>query len=538
MKSLLTKIFAIAVLLIAFVSCSDEDEGTEFLFDREIMEMSVLRSCVDEKDTSACYRIRFRLPIEKEDLSYIHVWLDTTVIDDTSKAVTSKQIGKADTSLEYGEDITRLYDTLDLTDMVKEYLETYKSLQVAFFCEYSDDEDPGSVQRVILHFGDSIPPANVTFSAESTWTDGIMFEWYRPTDQTDFYKMSELSGIIVGYNVVIYSEDKSVDLRDIKVTVTTAEGVDSTGTEFYRRHARVRATFDSVWIDTALSHTDKDKNKLRIAVLDGKGFDFENDSLNRYRMVVEGLRPNSIYTVGITAWDSAGNSSSKEDLSTVDKNKRFDTTDSIAPVMAKKLFFMEDTLFPGMARLDSNNRLRIFWSMSVDPYKTDHPVKSDSVIDIPDSCLFTLCYDTVATYVVEHYDVIAKEWKSYLKPGDTAHFNTLYVLENDTMTLKTDTLVLSAIESFVTDTIRWVSPGDTIIFRIRSKDKSGYYSAALIDTVYVSPGALASELNCPEGFVPVSAGDSLKFCMERYEHRDDSGAFVNNVLHSEAVSAC
>jgi hypothetical protein len=102
MKSLLTKIFAIAVLLIAFVSCSDEDEGTEFLFDREIMEMSVLRSCVDEKDTSACYRIRFRLPIEKEDLSYIHVWLDTTVIDDTSKAVTSKQIGKADTSLEYG----------------------------------------------------------------------------------------------------------------------------------------------------------------------------------------------------------------------------------------------------------------------------------------------------------------------------------------------------------------------------------------------------------------------------------------------------
>ncbi|MBR4348643.1 MAG: hypothetical protein IKP90_06870 [Fibrobacter sp.] len=538
MKSLLTKIFAIAVLLIAFVSCSDEDEGTEFLFDREIMEMSVLRSCVDEKDTSACYRIRFRLPIEKEDLSYIHVWLDTTVIDDTSKAVTSKQIGKADTSLEYGEDITRLYDTLDLTDMVKEYLETYKSLQVAFFCEYSDDEDPGSVQRVILHFGDSIPPANVTFSAESTWTDGIMFEWYRPTDQTDFYKMSELSGIIVGYNVVIYSEDKSVDLRDIKVTVTTAEGVDSTGTEFYRRHARVRATFDSVWIDTALSHTDKDKNKLRIAVLDGKGFDFENDSLNRYRMVVEGLRPNSIYTVGITAWDSAGNSSSKEDLSTVDKNKRFDTTDSIAPVMAKKLFFMEDTLFPGMARLDSNNRLRIFWSMSVDPYKTDHPVKSDSVIDIPDSCLFTLCYDTVATYVVEHYDVIAKEWKSYLKPGDTAHFNTLYVLENDTMTLKTDTLVLSAIESFVTDTIRWVSPGDTIIFRIRSKDKSGYYSAALIDTVYVSPGALASELNCPEGFVPVSAGDSLKFCMERYEHRDDSGAFVNNVLHSEAVAAC
>ena len=526
------------LLIVLFVACTDEDEGTEFLFNREIMEVYVLQSCARADDTSACYRVRFRLPYEKEHLSFIHVWLDTTVIDDTSKAVTSKQIKKATTSIEYGENTTKEYDTLDLTEYVQEYLDTYKSLQVAFFCEYSDDEDPGSVHREYLHFGDSIPPANVNFSAESTWTDGIMFEWHRPTDQTNFYKPSELSGIIVGYNIVVYSEDKDIDMRDLKVTVTTAEGVDSTGTEFYRRHARVRANFDSVWIDTALSHTDKDKNRLRILVLDGKGFDFENDSLNRYRMVVEGLRPQSIYTVGITAWDSAGNSSSKEDISTVDKNKRFDTTDSVAPVIGKKIFFMEDSLYPGMARLDSNNRLRIFWSMSVDPYRTDHPIKSDSIIQMPDTCLYTICYDTVATYMVEHYDAIAKDWKSYVKQGDTLDFSTLYVLQGDTMTLKTETRPLSARQSFVTDTIRWVSPGDTIIFRIRSKDKSGYYSAALIDTIYVSPGKLATELDCPEGFVPVSTGDTSKFCIERYEHRNDSGEFVYNVLHSEAVAAC
>ena len=36
----------------------------------------------------------------------------------------------------------------------------------------------------------------------------------------------------------------------------------------------------------------------------------------------------------------------------------------------------------------------------------------------------------------------------------------------------------------------------------------------------------------------MQASDTLKFCMERTEHRNDSGAFVTNVLHSEAVAAC
>lgn len=537
MSRFFSKLLLLVGMLLLVVSCSDEEEGTEFLFDREVMEMSVLLSCADENDTSACYRIRFRLPYEKENLSHIHVWLDTTVIDDTSKAVTSKQIDKATMSLEYGKKITRLYDTLDLTEMVQEYTDKgYYSLQVAFFCEYSDDEDPGSVQRVILHFGDDIPPSRVTLH-DSVWTDGALFEWFRPTDQTHFYKPEELSGIIVGYNIVIYSADKDEDLRKIKVQLTTSEGVDSTGSEFYRRHARIRSNVDSVWVDT-VSHGSNVKNYLRIAVIDGKGFDFDTDSLNRYRMIIEGLRPQSQYTIGISAWDSAGNSSGTEGLSTVETNKRFDTTDSVAPVMPTRLFFMEDTLFPGMARLDSNNRLRIFWSMSVDPYRTDHPIKSDTITDIPDTCLYTLCYDTVALYVIEHYDAIAKEWKTYDYVRATGTNKPFYVLEDDTLAIKKDTLELSARNTFVTDTIRWVSPGDTIIFRIRSKDKSGYYSAPLIDTIYVSPGALATELECPEGFVPVSAGDTARFCMERYEHRNDSGEFVYNVLHSEAVAAC
>lgn len=530
MRKIFSTFIAFAALFFALVACSDEEEGTEFLFDREIMEMSVLRSCADEGDSSACYRIRYHYPIEREHYSGLVVWLDTFVVDDTSKAVSSKQIDKATQFIEYPKGTSSYYDTLDLTDLVQEYIGKYDSLQVALFCKYSDDKDPGSVQRVFLHFGDDLPPSRVTIF-DSVWTNGALFEWFRPTDQVDFYKPAELSGEIVGYNVVIYSADKNEDLRNLKVILTTADGVDSTGSKFYRRHSRIRANTDSVWFDS-VSHTDKDKNYLRLSIIDGKGFDADVDSLNRFRMVIRGLQSKSEYTIGLSAWDAAGNSSGTEGLSTVETNQLFITTDSVAPVMPTRIFILEDSLFPGKARLDSNNRLRIFWSMSVDPYEVKHPIKSDSIVLIPDTCLFTLCYDTVQTYIIERYSALDKNWKIY---DDTTlaagRFSKRYALDGDTM-------VASATGIFVTDTIRWVSPGDTIVFRIRSKDKSGYYSAALVDTVYVSPGALASELECPEGFVPVSVSDSSKFCMEKFEHRNDSGEFVVNVRHSEAVAAC
>jgi len=523
----LPKLLFFLSLVVLFISCSDEDEGTEFLFDREIMELSVIYGCSDEKDTSACYSIRYQLPMNREHFMYVHLWLDTTVVDDTSKAVSDDQIKKATKSIEYKDDPDRLYDTLNLTELVKDYVDSYKSLQVALYCEYSEG-DPGSVQRTFLRFGDSIPPSRLA-RRDSVWTTGARIEWNRPTDQTNFYKPDELSGTIVGYNVVVYTADTSEDLRDLKVTLEGPDGTDSAGSEYYKRHARFRANLDSVWLDT-IPHGDKDKNNLRLAVVDGKGFDFENDTLNRFRLIIEGLRARSEYAIGITAFDSAGNTSPSKAIP-IEKNTPIRTTDSVAPVMPTRLYYMEDSLFPGMARLDSNNRLRIFWSRSVDPYEVDHPVVSDSVVIIPDTCLFTLCYDTVGTYIVEHYDAKAKEWAAYDYAGGSGRYGKTYAQEGDTM-------AISATGTFVTDTIRWVAPGDTLILRIRAEDASGYYSKALVDTVYVSPGKLASELECPEGFVPVGIGDTNVFCMEKFEHRDDSGKFVNNVLHSEAVAAC
>lgn len=521
--------FFLLLSLFALIACSDDDSSREFLFDREATELSVLRSCADPSDTSSCYRIRYRYPIQKDELRQIHLWLDTAVVDDTSKAVSSKQLENATASYDFQAGTTALYDTIDLTKMVEPFLESHDSLQVAIFCEYKDRDEEGSIQRVFLHFGDDIAPARVTVF-DSVWTTGAMFEWYRPTDQTDFYAPTELSGPIVGYNVVIYSTDKNEDIRNVKVKLTTADGVDSLGLRLYQRHARIRNSNDSVWIDT-VPHDDKVKNYLRLAVIDKKGYNFDADSLNKFRMVVEGLKYESKYTIGISAWDSCGNSSGTDGTATAETNQLFMTTDSVAPLMPTKIFIMEDTLFPGYARLDSNNRLRIFWSQSVDPLHANHPIKVDTIIDVPDTCWPVTCYDTNAvSYMIEYYDVDSDSWEQYSYAGGSDRYTKLYTMSGDTM-------AISAAGTFVTDTIRWVSPGDSLIIRIRSIDKSGFYSKALIDTIAVSPGALAKELECPKGFVAVSANDTL-FCMEKMEHRDESGAFMQNVFHSEAMAAC
>lgn len=518
------------VCLFVFFACSDDENEAEFFFDREISELTVLRQCPEGVDSGAyCFMLRYRYPIDVENLASIYLWVDSTVVGDTAKSVNGTQLELATDVFEYPKGTTELYDTIDLTPYIQDFVRDRDSLLVALVGAYSDDGRNGTIQRIYLHFGDDIPPSAVAVY-DSVWTTGALFEWSRPTDQTDFYKPIELSGAIVGYNVIIYSENKNEDIRDIKVYVTTPEGVDSTGTKYYTRHARIRANNDSVWVDK-VDHGDNVKNYLRIAINDGKGYDVDDVDSNVFRLVIEGLKAESRYTIGFSTWDSCGNYSGSEANTSVTMNQLFITTDSIAPLMPTKIWTIKDSVYPEMARLDSNNRLVLYWNRSVDPLQLDHGIKVDSILDIPGNCLPNYCYDTVSSYMIEYYDRNASKWMAYSYAGGSDRYTIQYGLSADTFSV-------SAVGSFISDTIRWVAPGDTLILRIRSIDNSGYYSVALIDTIYVSPGALAKELECPEGFVAVKASDTLKFCMEKLEHRNDSGAFMNNVLHSEAMATC
>lgn len=516
----LYSLFVVAVLALLLSACSDDDDGTDYPFDREVMDMSVLHSCGPKADSgSSCYQIRFRYPYEKDRLEAIYVWLDLDVVNDTSRSVSSSQLDKADLVYEYSGKKDE-YDTIDLTSLLGDYVEKkkYDTLWVAIFCKYSKG-DPGAVQHTFLLLTDDSPPSPVTLR-DSIWTTGAWFEWHRPTDQTDFYSPAEISGPIFGYNVVLSTMDEDEDLRRLKLKVT-GPATDTV------RHARIRYYHDSLFVDS-VSHSSKHKNSLHFVILDGAGFDVDSDSANLFRLSIEGLKAESRYSISVISFDSSGNSSAEVRADTIS------TTDLIAPIMPSVIVTLEDTLFSGtgLARLDSNNRLLVFWSRSVDPLVADHGIKADSVLVFPRGCGYSTCYDSVAFYEVMRYNPYEDTWDSVsFAGGGSSHYVKEYDWDEGEM-------VVVDGGRFVVDTIRWVSPGDTIILRIRSRDASGYYSRALIDTIFVSPGAISSELECPDGFVAVAASDTNKFCMERFEHRDEAGEFVRNVLHSEAVAAC
>ena len=541
------KLYLISVLAMFFFACSDDDDGTEYMFDREISEYSVLRECSPgTPEGTTCYKIRYRYPILTDNYSGLCVWFDTTVVDDTSKSVNDKQVALAhdstneDAFFQKYKSSGSFYDTLDLTDKITHFIEDgYDSLQVVMFCEYSDGGSPGSVQRLFIPFKDVEAPSIVEPLKDSVWSTGAMFEWYRPMDRTDLLDPSAVSGEILGYNIRLWAEDSTEDIRDLKVTVITPEGVDSKGEKYYKRHARIRYANDSVRVDD-VSHGDKRKNYLNLVVLDGKGYDTENVSSNRFRVYIEGLRTSSnsvsyTYTIAISSWDMAGNASGSEaDQSTpVNACQGIYTTDSIAPLMPTKIFTIEDSLYPGYARLDSNNRVLIFWDRSVDPVKFDHDIESDSVIIIPRGCNDGSCYENVSRYVIEYYDKLDKSWHECSYAGGDDRYGVHYQRNDEKFEVD-----LSGKGTFVTDTIRWVAPGDTLILRIRSVDRSGYYSRALVDSIFVSPGALAKKMECPQGFVAVSTSDTTEFCMEKFEHRGADGSFMTNVLHSEALATC
>ena len=52
-----------------FSACSDDDSSAEFLLNREISDLSVIRECGKDADSGAyCFKVRFRYPIDTDKL--------------------------------------------------------------------------------------------------------------------------------------------------------------------------------------------------------------------------------------------------------------------------------------------------------------------------------------------------------------------------------------------------------------------------------------------------------------------------------------
>ncbi|MDR1811890.1 MAG: hypothetical protein LBQ87_03610 [Candidatus Fibromonas sp.] len=484
-------------MVLALFACSD-DKNPTYPFERTVLDVSIAKRCKDGSYTPGanCYLMRWQHPIEKKDLQNYHVWLDTVVVKDSVQDISQSQINQAYTVPYSGRGTG---DSLDLTDLISGFLER-DSLHVAILARYSGG-DQGAVQHIHVHFGDDVPPSPVSFN-DSASVDTIWIDWIRPADQRDFYRPDAMNGPIAGYNISIQTTE---DISKATITVN-----DETSASNYRKSCRFRKQGRSVELE---SISNNNPSLIRLAIPDGKGV--ANDTSDNWRMKISGLKPEQSYSISIVAFDSAGNSSSVE-------SRNVATTDAIPPLITNEFRLYKDPN-DGLPRLDSNNRLILFWSRSVDPLRNIDPLTNPAQIYYSGTP-----YREVRGYSIEQWNSNSWEAIPRISPVHDNYYGFRYRLENDSMKLNYS-------GEFVSDTLRWVLPGDTVILRIRAIDSSGHYSRAWIDTVAVSKGELWQS-KCPENFAPVKK-DGGNFCMEKLQHVSND-RFKTNVLYMEAKKIC
>jgi len=451
--------------------------------------------------------MRWKHPIEKKDLQNYYIWLDTTVVNDSVQNISQAQINGASASITYsgkGEG-----DSLDLTKLISKFLER-DSLHIAIWANYAGNEK-GAVKHLYAHFGDDVPPSTVYFS-DSAASKSIWINWIRPTDQQDFYYPEEISGPILGYDISVEAIDKNESIRNAHVEASLSEmPINSSDLKLlykFKKEGR-----------RVVLEEDKNQNQsfLRFVILDRKGFVINNTLANSWKVEISDLKPEKHYKITILAYDSAGNQSKPE-------NRIVSTTDTIPPLIASKFWLYADS-GDGLPRLDSN-RLILFWPRSVDPLESPTPIQLDSSLRIPQGYQK---YKEVRKYFIEQKN--GENWESIARDFVVLedYYNARYKLEKNSMKLDTN-------GEFISDTLRWVLPGDTITLRIRAVDNSGYYSKAWIETIVVSKGELW-KYKCPQNFVPVKMDSSSVFCMEKLQHYSE-GKFERNVLYEKAKKEC
>jgi len=454
--------------------------------------------------------MRWRHPIEKKDLQTYYIWLDTTVVKDSVENISQAQINLASARIAYngkGES-----DSLDLTSLVKGFLER-DSLHVAIWAKYSGGTS-GAVRHLFVHFGDDVPPSVVYFS-DSVASKSIWINWVRPTDQQDFYSPEEISGPIAGYDINVEAMDKNENIRNATVKASlSGQSINSSDLKlFYKLKKEGRGV---------VLERDNNQNQsfLRFVLLDGKGFASDNIQANNWKMEISGLKSEHNYKVTIVAYDSAGNQSKPE-------NRVVSTTDTIPPLIASKFWFYKDS-GDKLPRLDSN-RLVLFWPRSLDPLTSPTQIRLDSSLYIPPNYRPDIHYKEVKKYLIEQKN--GADWEPIVRDFVVLedYYNARYRLENNSMKLDT------ANGEFISDTLRWVLPGDTITLRIRAVDNSGYYSNAWIETIVVSKGELWQH-KCPPDFVPIKM-DASVFCMEKLQHISGD-KFERNILYEKAKEKC
>jgi|GEM_PF-1553134 len=377
---------------------------------------------------------------------------------------------------------------------------------------YRDDATSNDAVSVPTPLGDQFAPVLVVPEFE-TFARSIHLTWQRPLDITNFFDVNADTGVIAAYSVSVIVSGKN----NIQRAKNFAPSLD------YKVENETRLPTDT----TAILNAKKELYGFNFSLPDGGHF--HHGKTDAYVDILDlkigNLTPLDTFEIQIIPVDAAGNRISVSTAS--EKIILTDTTEPVKPLLVA----------------DSNitqNQISFYWLPSRDSVDSDGDGKLEAG-PVPD-------------FGIREYE-LSRQW-----------------LRDSVVVSRKDTTIPAGNTNAAgryADTLKYLPPGTPFRFVLTAIDSTKHRSQSdtlLIETEKVAFGDSGQNLVCPMGFSPLPGhslfiGDTsgnasvdertwveppsgfqrnfvAPFCMEPYEHRDDSGKFVHSVSWAQADSIC
>ncbi|MGL1933549.1 MAG: hypothetical protein OCD01_00940 [Fibrobacterales bacterium] len=498
-------ITVVASLLL--MGCSDVRETDDLDFNAKPTSFQAYRDTLNGP-----LMLKWTVPSSDKKVMNYHLWFGDSIL---ANDVANKN-PVPDTSFKATESDTIL--TLSLEPFLDEGILSAQQFNVTLWAEVEAGELGGEPVYTVVYVADVIMP-EIVIPEVSVYEDSFEMNWIRPTDVFDVYLPESDSGIIIGYDIKLYSLDSTLvagdsTLQISQLTVTfngepltiykPGQIVTETPAvrigQYYRSESNTIEIIDG-WEEYVAGR------RLFFFIEDrGRRVNDSTES-DVFSMTFKGLDSETSYKLeNFTAYDESGNSAVIDSL--------FITlTDSTQPaaITGDSIVFIDDS-----------SSAVIYWDAPNDlKNKNCEPGSESNDCDVVhyDLLVFTLDSDSsgASRTVNDSYIGFAKsDLSRYYEGNDSVFSDTLYEL----------------------------IPERKLLVGIVATDASRHKSDTVFtDTIFYSYKT-ADTARCPSGMIPITldslTSDSIEvesFCIEQSEHQDSTG-FITAVTAKEAEQIC
>ncbi|MGL1901291.1 MAG: hypothetical protein OCC49_04075 [Fibrobacterales bacterium] len=496
------------VAALFLLGCGDVRETDDLDFNAKPTNFQAYRDSLNGP-----LQLRWIAPSSDKKVLNYYLWFGDSILSNDIDA----KINNADAVIP--ATLTGSLVTFSLDSFASEGLLPDQQFNVTLWAEVSDGELGGEPVYTVVYTSDVIMP-EIVIPQVSVYEDYFEMNWIRPTDVFDVYLPQNDSGIIIGYDIKLYSLDSSeldainssLQLSQLTVTFNGdtltkyGPGDNVTQTPAVRMGQFYSNELDS--IDVIYDWEKYVSGTRFFFFIEDRGRRVKNSSKKDvYSMTFRGLRPETSYKLeNFTAYDASGNPAVIDSL--------FITlTDSTKP---------ESITGDSIAFIGDSSSAVIYWN-APDDLLNDNCVPGSETnncdIIYYDLLVFTIDSDSsgISRTLNESYIGFAKSDLNRYHEENTDIFS---------------------------DTLQELIPGRKLIVGIVATDASRYKSDTVFtDTIFYSYKT-ADTARCSAGMIPIQidslSSDSLgidSYCIDQFEHQDSMG-FITAVTGYEAEQAC